>query len=307
MLTRTLDIDGPVHFMDFGGSGPTLVLVHGLGGSHHNWMSVGPKLARHARVVAVDLAGFGLTPLAGRSAALPANQVLLDRFIQKVSPSAPVILVGNSMGGALSVLQTARNPGRVSGLVLVAPAQPRAEDSRMERNVLFLFLLYSIPGVGEFFVRRRSARMTPEELAREQLALCCRDLGRFPEELVRAHLEFARERHARMPWSHEAFLQAARSLVSLLLRKSRFREMERSIRVPTLLVQGSDDQMVPVANSRELARVRPDWTYVEYPDVGHTPMMERPELFLETMERWFEGPGRAALEAATVRAEGVGT
>jgi len=307
MLTRTLDIDGPVHFMDFGGSGPTLVLVHGLGGSHHNWMSVGPKLARHARVVAVDLAGFGLTPLAGRSASLPANQVLLDRFIQKVSPSAPVILVGNSMGGALSVLQTAENPQRVSGLVLVSPAQPRADDSRMELNVFVLFLLYSLPGVGELFLRQRSARRSAEELAREQLALCCRDLGRFPEELVRAHLEFARERHARMPWSNDAFLQAARSLVRLLLRKPRFRAMEQGIRVPTLLVQGADDQMVPVANSRELARVRPDWTYVEYPGVGHTPMMECPELFLETMERWLEGPGRAALEAATVRVEGVGT
>ena len=114
---------------------------------------------------------------------------------------------------------------------------------------------------------------------------------------MRAHLDFARERHANMPWSHDAFLQAARSLVRLLLRKSRFRAMERGIRVPTLLVQGTEDQMVPVANSRELARVRPDWTYVEYPGVGHTPMMECPERFLASVEQWFAGPGRAALEA----------
>ncbi|WP_158502127.1 alpha/beta fold hydrolase [Vitiosangium sp. GDMCC 1.1324] len=297
MITRTLELDGPVHYMDFGGSGPTMVLVHGLGGSHHNWMMVGQKLARRARVLALDLAGFGLTPLAGRSASVHANQVLLDRFLQAVSPSEPVLLMGNSMGGALSVMQAARAPQRVSGLVLVDPAQPSAEGTRMELDVLVLFALYAIPGVGEFYVKRRAARHPPEKLARGMLKLCCRDLSRFPEELVRAHVEFARERHERMPWAHDAFVQAARSLVMMLLRKKSFRAMELGIRVPTLLVQGSEDRLVPVANSRELARVRPDWTYVEYPGVGHTPMMEIPDEFLSTVERWLDGPGRAAMGA----------
>ncbi|QRN94861.1 alpha/beta hydrolase [Archangium violaceum] len=296
MISRTLDLGGPVHYMDYGGSGPTMVLVHGLGGSHHNWMMVGEKLARHARVVAVDLTGFGLTPLDGRSASVHANQALLDRFIQAISPSEPVLLMGNSMGGAISVLQTARNPQRVSGLVLVNPAQPSAEDTRMEREVFALFALYAIPGVGEFFVRRRAERLGPERTARGMLKLCCRDLERFPPEVVRAHLEAARERHERMPWANEAFVQAARSLVFLLLRKKAFRAMERGIRVPTLLVQGSEDRLVPVANSRELARVRPDWTYVEYAGVGHTPMMEIPDEFIATVEKWLDGAGRAALE-----------
>lgn len=295
MIARTLDLGGPLHYMDFGGSGPTLVLVHGLGGSHLNWMMVGEKLARHARVFALDLAGFGLTPLAGRSASVHANQALLDGFIQAVSPNEPVLLMGNSMGGAISVLQTARNPQRVSGLVLVNPAQPRADDSRLERAVLMQFALYAIPGLGELFVKRRAAKYGPEKLARGMLQLCCRDLSRFPEELVRAHVDFARERHERMPWANDAFVQAARSLVMLLQRKKQFRELERGIRVPTLLVQGTEDRLVPVANSRELARVRPDWTYVEYPGVGHTPMMEIPDAFLSTVEAWLAGAGRAAV------------
>lgn len=295
MITRTLDLGGPVHYMDFGGSGPALVLVHGLGGSHLNWMKVGEKLARRARVVAVDLAGFGLTPLEGRSASVHANQALLDRFIQAVSPTEPVLLMGNSMGGAISVMQAARQPQRVSGLVLVNPAQPRAEDTRMERAVLLQFALYAIPGLGEFYVKRRAARFGPEKLARGMLKLCCNDLERFAEGVVQAHVDFARERHERMPWSNDAFVEAARTLVMLLVRKKKFREMEKSIRVPTLLVQGSEDRLVPVANSRELARVRPDWTYVEYPGVGHTPMMEIPDEFLSTVETWLDGPGRAAL------------
>ena len=296
MISRTLDLGGPVHYLDFGGSGPTMVLVHGLGGSHLNWMMVGERLARRARVLVPDLAGFGRTPLAGRSASVSANQALLDRFIQAVSPSEPVIPMGNSMGGALSVMQAARQPQRVSGLVLVNPAQPRANDTRMERAVLTMFALYAIPGVGEYFVKRRAARFGPEKLARGMLQLCCRDLARFPEEVVRAHVEFARERYEQMPWGNDAFVEAARSLVFLLMRKNRFREMEKAIQVPTLLVQGSEDRLVPVANSRELARVRPDWTYVEWAGVGHTPMMECPDLFLETVERWLEGAGRTAAD-----------
>src|SRR5712692_7938224 len=98
MRSRTVDLDGPLHFADFGGSGPTMVLVHGLGGSHVNWMAVGPALAARARVLAPDLAGFGRTPLAGRSAHLRANQGLLDRFLDAVA-DGPAVLVGNSMGG----------------------------------------------------------------------------------------------------------------------------------------------------------------------------------------------------------------
>jgi pimeloyl-ACP methyl ester carboxylesterase len=126
------------------------------------------------------------------------------------------------------------------------------------------------------------------------LQLCCPDLKRYPEELVRMHVDFARERHERMPWSNEAFLQAARSLVLQLLRKPRHRALEKAITVPTLLVHGTEDRLVPVANSRELAWVRPDWTYVEMSGVGHTPMMECPEVFVSDVERWLDGPGRAA-------------
>ena len=70
MRHRTVDLDGPVHYIDFGGEGKPLLMVHGLGGSALNWMAVGPELAKHNHVLAIDLAGFGQTPLFRRSAAL---------------------------------------------------------------------------------------------------------------------------------------------------------------------------------------------------------------------------------------------
>src|SRR5205823_3616951 len=139
----TIDLDGPVHYADFGGTGPTLVLVHGLGGSHVNWMAVAPALARDARVLAVDLAGFGRTPLGERSADVHANRILLDRFLEGVA-AGPAVLVGNSMGGLVAMMEAALAPERVAGLVLVAPAQPRSAEARMDGRVAALFL-YALP------------------------------------------------------------------------------------------------------------------------------------------------------------------
>ncbi|MFL5354501.1 alpha/beta fold hydrolase [Archangium sp.] len=56
---RTVDLGGPVHYADYGGSGRTRVLLHGLGGSYLNWLPAAPELAKHARVLALDLVGFG--------------------------------------------------------------------------------------------------------------------------------------------------------------------------------------------------------------------------------------------------------
>jgi pimeloyl-ACP methyl ester carboxylesterase len=85
---RTIDVDGiPVHYVDHGGSGPILVLVHGLGGAAINWMAAGPILSERARVVALDLAGFGRTPTLGRPATVEANAELLVRSSPAGSPA----------------------------------------------------------------------------------------------------------------------------------------------------------------------------------------------------------------------------
>src|SRR5579872_2695065 len=78
---KVIDIGGPVHYLDFGGEGDPVVMVHGLGGNALNWMDVGPGLAEAHRAVALDLAGFGRTPLFNRSATVGANAELVTKFI----------------------------------------------------------------------------------------------------------------------------------------------------------------------------------------------------------------------------------
>jgi len=70
VLELDVDLDGQVHYADFGGHGKPIVLIHGLGGSRLNWLAVAPGLAEDNRVYAIDLIGHGLTPRAGRKATL---------------------------------------------------------------------------------------------------------------------------------------------------------------------------------------------------------------------------------------------
>src|SRR5258708_9298205 len=123
--TRWADLDGPVHYFDFGGPAraPMIVCVHGLAGSAVNWSALAPLLTAGYRVLAPDLAGHGLTRSAGRGTDVNANRELLDRFIRSMS-ARPVILMGNSMGGMISLLEAAESPGLVARLILVDPALP---------------------------------------------------------------------------------------------------------------------------------------------------------------------------------------
>ena len=293
MRSRTVDLGGPVHFADFGGSGPTMVLVHGLGGSHLNWLAVGPALAARARVLAPDLAGFGRTPLAGRSAHVRANAQLLDRFIDVVA-EGPAILIGNSMGGLLAMMEAERQPEKVTRLVLVGAAQPRPPGTRFDPVVALTFAAYAVPGLGERFMRWRAARRGPEGLVRDTLQLVCADPGRVPAEVVAAHVALARDRMDRMPWGNQAFLEAARSIVFTLARRREVHAMIGRIAAPALLVQGTRDRLVSLAASRATAALRPDWTLAVLEGIGHVPQLEAPERFVATVTGWLDGNvGRA--------------
>ena len=296
MLSRTLDVGGPVHLAEFGGTGPTMVLVHGLGGSHANWLAVGPGLVAHARVFAPDLPGFGRTPLAGRSAHVRASVEFLDRFLDTIG-GGPAVLVGNSMGGLIAMMEAAERPEKVAGLVLAAPAQPRPRRSFVDPVVALSFGAYAFPGVGERFLRWRAAWLGPERLVRQTLRLCCADPARVPAEVVAAHISLARERE-RMSWAQPAFLEAARSILAVLSRSREVRAMIQRITAPTLLVQGTEDRLVPLAASRALAELRPDWRLEVFEGIGHVPQLEEPERFVATVAGWLEDAVRRSDQAA---------
>jgi len=99
--------------------------VHGLTGSAVNWSDIAPRLTQRYRLLAPDLSGHGLTWSARRGSGVPANRVLLDGFLAALA-TGPAILMGNSMGGMISLLEAVAAPKAVAGLILIDPALPLA-------------------------------------------------------------------------------------------------------------------------------------------------------------------------------------
>ncbi|GAA6525471.1 alpha/beta hydrolase [Intrasporangium sp. DVR] len=303
--SRVSDLGGPVHWVDFTeayaagpgspgqpppsevGSAAPLVLVHGLGGSHLNWVHVAPALAEHRRVVAIDLAGFGLTPAAGRDTGVRANAALLGRFVDEVL-GEPAVLVGNSMGGMVSIMLAHSRPERVAGLVLVDPSVPSGVSS-LDRLVALQFGVYATPLVGEQFLVRMRRRYTTEQRVTGTIRLCFADASRADAAVLAAGAALLSYRDE-LARPEAEFLRAARSLLTVLRRGRAYSDLIRSVAAPVLLIHGEQDRLVPVAAARRIAAANPHWETEWLADVGHTPQLEAPERFVEIVNRWLGSP-----------------
>lgn len=289
MVSEHADLEGPVHYLDFGGDGPPLVCVHGLAGSALNWMAVGPALAARHRVLALDLRGFGRTPL-GPGARLRDNLRLLDRFVREVA-GAPATLIGNSMGGLLSVLQAGTSPETVSGLVLVNPALPYRGRRPFDVSLYAFFAALSPPVAGEAVLRWGGRRFGPERVVDAVLDACCVDAGRVPADLRRALIDQEVERFASAR-SHRALAQASRSLLWALRRRG-LAATYAQVAAPVLVLHGEQDRIVPASISRVVG-ARFGWQVEVLPGIGHVPMMETPDDFLRVTLGWLASNQPAA-------------
>lgn len=287
-----IDIDGHVHVADYGGRGKPIVLVHGLGGCHLNWMAAAPLLTDRYRVLALDLLGFGRTPLHGRCASVEANQRLIDRFLcEHLGERA--ILVGNSMGGLISLLQADANPDSIEAVALVNAAMPHPSTWSIDPHVLALFTAMTLPGVGEVFMWLGNEMRSAERKVREMFVMCAADATRIAQEVVRAHIELIEE-HAAQGWGNRAYLQATRSLVRLLLHRERYHAIVRRIRIPALVIAGAHDRLIRLNAAEHIAKLRPDWRFVPLAHVGHVPQMEDPEGFTQILAEWIDTLGNPA-------------
>ena len=283
------DIDfGLLHHKDYGGSGPAIVLVHGLGGSAVTWDAVGPQLTSLGRVLAVDLPGFGLSP-PGADWSLETHSEALANYIDHVGP--PVTLVANSMGALMSERVAADHQDVVSRLVLISPATPpRWPDPRIDWPTALRLLLQATPGVGRMISRRFISSYTPEEMVRVSLEMITHHPRNVPLEVQIALSELAaRRRH--LPWAAEAVPSTATQIAKLFTRPWRFVEMIRDIVAPTLVVQGLSDHIVSPTSVEWMCSLRPDWALVQLENTGHTPQLDAPVRLMGVIGPWLEGSG----------------
>ncbi len=197
-----------------------------------------------------------------------------------------MILAGNSMGGLISISQTAAAPDTVQGLVLIDPALPLPRRTP-DRRVGSQFLLYALPGLGELYVRTVMARTPPQLAVQRVVDLCFADPSRADPAMLTASIALAAERQGQPARARDqAFLAASRSLMRVVGLRRRYWEMMASVRVPVLLIGGEADRLVPVASMRQAAARNPRWETVILPGVGHTPQLEVPGVVAGALRDW---------------------
>lgn len=253
------------------------VYVHGLGGSSQNFTDVAGLLADRFDAQAIDLPGFGYSDPSPRYS-IPALADTLTAYLDHAG-RGPVHLVGNSLGGSISVRVAALRPDLVRTLTLISPAMPFLNPRRTAHGPLLPVL--ALPRAERLFAWGM-ARLTVEEMT-DQVMLAC--FGDTTKVNAQRRAEAIEEIKLRYTVAHypRAYLGTLRGLVSSFLRAylpgagSQWR-LAANVVAPTLVIGGLDDRLVDPRVPAQVARAIPDSRLLILPRVGHVAQMEVPRL-----------------------------
>lgn len=277
-----------------GSSHPDPILcVHGMAGSATNWTDFMGELADDFACAAVDLPGYGFSPPpltpAGYSIAALAETVI--RVIEE-HITAPVHLVGNSMGGTVAVLVAATRPDLVRTLTLISPALP----DLWLRASLLQFPLMAIPGLGTRLVRRVAA-LAAEHRVAAVARNCFYDADVLHPD--RFALEVAElRRRDQLDYAAAVIIGAARAIMAEYLKPPRWSLWHNAdrITVPVLAVYGSHDTLVHPRGAARAARAFGNSRVVVLPRTGHVAQMEHPSVVAGLFREMVNNAFRAARE-----------
>ena len=247
------------------GSGPPVVLVHGLGGAASNWRLIAPALAAEHRVIVPELPGHG------GSEALPATPTL-DPIAESVlsvlaaEDALPAAWVGHSLGGIVGLRAAVRRPEAVTGVVLAAAAGITSASRIGVTTATVLGFVHAGRLVSP--QRRRLARSALGRTLAFGWWGVADPVGLSPE-MAEAFLEG--------PSRHTDTVSAGRALVAVDPRL----ELDR-VRCPCLCLWGTRDNWVPLSDGMEYARrLRAPLRTIA--DCGHLLIGERPEVVLRAL------------------------
>ncbi|HXR28778.1 MAG TPA: alpha/beta hydrolase [Solirubrobacteraceae bacterium] len=263
---RWVVVDGqPINTIELG-EGPPLVFVHGLAGSWPNWLEQLPAFAAERRVVAVDLPGFGHSPMPSASISIGGYARALDGLFEALGLDAAAV-VGNSMGGFVAAELAIAFPQRVERLVLVSAAGISTHrDPRTMRAVPAMRRAERIMLASGAWVASKSDTVARRARLREAaLHVVVRHPSRLPAALATEQLRGA---------GKPGFLQALQSIVDYDLR-----ERLPEIACPTLIVWGEHDRLIGVGDAIAFGELIPGSRVVIFEDTGHVAMLERPAAF----------------------------
>jgi len=260
-----ISVDGiQVRYRDSGGTGPAVLLLHGIGGSLELWAQQFVEANRNLRLIALDLPGHGLSDFGPQ----PNAPQSFARFVWQFANALgleQVHLAGNSMGGAICLQMLILQSARVKTVLLAAAAT-------LGRETPLPFRLMTLPVLGEVLSRANAMAVT------QQLQAIF-----YPEFEVSEELRKTVERNVMRPGAQAAFLATLRQMTDLGGQRAELVEQSqealRSATQPLLILHGRQDSVIPFAHSQNASKLAARSQLQLIDHCGHTPQLEQPAVF----------------------------
>ena len=244
------------------GQGSPLILIHGFGASAYTWRLLGPKLAENHQVFTIDLKGHGFSdkPRDGKYAV--SDQADMVAAFIKDRRLHQVVLIGNSMGGAIAIVtyfkMRQETPAPIKGLVLI-------DSAGYPQKMPFFISMARHPWLSALGSKLLSPRFVTGMVLRK----CYYNRDKITEDMIDTYAFYGS-----LPGASEAVRQTAvqikpADMAAIIARY-------KTIKVPTLIIWGQEDKVVPLAVGRNFKRDIPDSELVIIPRCGHIPQEEEP-------------------------------
>lgn len=254
------------------GEGEAIVFVHGISGSWQNWLENLPHFGRNHRAIALDLPGFGASPMPSWPIDMYAYGQLLHDFCEKLGLGKEVTLVGNSMGGLVAAEAVLSEPSRYNRLVLVSAAGFINTWLPRQRGVATSRAWDTFGGrvgaLARFTVTHPLARWI-------NFRFVIRHPGWLRKELLWEQV------NSGVPCP--GFTEALAGVIEYDAR-----DRLEEIQIPVMIVWGTDDWVIPSAAAFSYNRRIPHSRLEVFEDTGHVPQMERPARFNAVVEEFME-------------------
>jgi 4,5:9,10-diseco-3-hydroxy-5,9,17-trioxoandrosta-1(10),2-diene-4-oate hydrolase len=253
------------------GAGPAVVLIHGIGASLEYWRYTVPALADQHRVLAIDLPGCGFSE---RGRTLPTLAETADLMVGLLDalglPRASY--VGNSLGGLIALETALRHPGRVERLIL-------SNSAGLGREVNVFWRLAGLPVLGPSLIALSRG------LALRRQANIFFDPNDDPAVVERCRSWVARTDLV------DTISGAARLGLDLRGQRPDIIRVDRltELTVPTLLVWGRNDSIIPASHAERAHRLIPNAQLVIFDNCGHCPQLQRPVEFNRVARAFLAG------------------
>ena len=280
-----IDLPGAegVNYVDIG-EGEPIIFIHGIAGCWRNWLENLPYFGRTHRAIALDLPGFGESPMPSWQISMADYGRVIHDFCERLGIDRAGALVGNSMGGFVGTEAVIEEPERFDRLVLISAAGISfAEWQGRQFDAAARIFKAAIP----FLSGDRRVYLTTPRGRKLAFGRLFRNPNKLRPELLAEQVDPGLQ----APGFSDA-------LTAIWGYDTRERLME--IEIPTMVVWGLNDQIVPVEAALGYHRLIPHSRLELFERTGHLPMLERPQRFNPLLEQFIESsqPLRSAADTA---------